>query len=76
MPALPKFDDTGRFKWTVEVFGQGDLEEARHPDGHVAVTAKVEIELQRKRQVVTHASSPENLRPWEAGIGPKGKVVR
>ena len=48
MPALPVLAERGGDIRVVEIFEEGETEHAAQADGHVGITRKIEIELDRK----------------------------
>ena len=46
MPAPPKFGDAAGDIGIIEVFGKGEAENFPQADGHIAVTGKIEIDVQ------------------------------
>src|ERR1035438_10542860 len=47
MPTPPKIPDGLRHVWGIEVFHKSEAEHFSHPDRHVRITRKIEVNLQR-----------------------------
>ncbi len=64
VPAPPELGDRPGDEGVVEVLGEGEAEEAPQPDGHVAVPAEVEVELQGEGDPVHPVKQHRLLRRW------------
>src|SRR5260370_24629714 len=67
VPAAPEIDDTGGLVGGIEVERQGDPEQQRHTDRHVAISGEVEVKLEGVRE----GSAPGIDKP-EGGSGARG----
>ena len=50
MPPSPELLDRGRFVGRTEIDREPDVKQQRQPDGHVRVSAEIEIELKPERE--------------------------
>ena len=69
MPSAPKFCDTSRYVWQIKILHKIKTQHFTKPNRHVAITAKVKIDL----QCITSVSYTHLANDNPAGPAPKTK---